>query len=92
MVEEGRHWPDGGSELLGTGRMFSLGDALGIAGYHPVGLNGRCARCEVDGPCVLQSRALRSLAACDRLPQRRPGATRPELVGARRVMAGGRRG
>lgn len=53
--------------------------------------DGVCLTCGVPGPCEAHERAARLFRSSLRLPLRRPGATRPELVGARRVGAGGLR-
>jgi len=47
--------------------------------------SGLCLWCAVPGPCVEHERAVEVFARSLRLPRRAPGATRPELVGARRV-------
>lgn len=47
--------------------------------------NGRCIECGVLGPCSQRETALGIFTGTLRLPRRRPGATQPELVGARRL-------
>jgi hypothetical protein len=48
-------------------------------------VTGRCLACGSFGPCVRRESAVRVFSRSPRLPMRRPGATRPELVGARLV-------
>ncbi len=50
---------------------------------------GRCLQCGTLGPCYKRETAVVVFSRTLRLPSRRPGATRPELVGARRLGAGG---
>ena len=45
--------------------------------------DGLCATCRVLGPCAEHETATRVFMLSARLPQRRPGATRPELTGAK---------
>ncbi len=53
---------------------------------HPVSLrDGRCITCGTEGGCVEREEAARLFARYGVLPRRCPGATRPELVGARRL-------
>ena len=47
--------------------------------------DGRCPVCELEGPCPLRRAALRVFGRYSRLPARRPGATRPQLIGLRKV-------
>jgi hypothetical protein len=47
--------------------------------------DGLCLACGVPGPCEVNERAARLFRSSLKLPQRRPGASRPELFGARRV-------
>ncbi len=47
--------------------------------------DGLCVACRLPGPCVQYERAAAVFALAWRLPRRVPGATRPELVNARRV-------
>jgi hypothetical protein len=47
--------------------------------------NGLCVTCRLPGPCAEREAAARVFATSARLPLRRPGATRPELLGARRA-------
>lgn len=47
--------------------------------------DGYCLACNVPGPCADHERAATVFAFALRLPRRVPGATRPELIGARRV-------
>jgi hypothetical protein len=62
-----------------------LGDAQTILDEHPVlAADGRCMACGTEN-CPPRSSALSLLASARQLPSRRPGATRPELIGARRV-------
>ena len=48
---------------------------------------GRCMACGAASPCYRRESAVRIFSRSLRLPTRRPGATRPELVGARMVNA-----
>ncbi|MEV4620504.1 hypothetical protein AB0J74_17575 [Asanoa sp. NPDC049573] len=50
--------------------------------------DGLCVECKVLGPCQAHEAATNVFARSARLPRRRPGLTRPEIVGARRVTAG----
>lgn len=47
--------------------------------------DGLCIECKVLGPCEEYEAAAMVFALSTRLPLRRPGATRPELMGAKRV-------
>jgi hypothetical protein len=51
--------------------------------------NGRCLECGTPWPCYEREIAVVIFSRTLRLPRRVPGATRPELVGARHVGAGG---
>jgi len=46
---------------------------------------GRCLVCGTFGPCYRRETAVVVFSRSLLLPRRQPGATRPELVGARRV-------
>jgi len=46
--------------------------------------DGLCVECKVLGPCAEHEAATKVFALSARLPRRRPGATRPELTGAKR--------
>jgi hypothetical protein len=65
-----------------------LAEAQRTLDVHTVSSTGFCVTCEVLGPCrsreLAESIFFRSL----RLPRRHPGATHPELMGARRVGIG----
>jgi hypothetical protein len=50
---------------------------------------GRCLACGSLGPCWRRENAVVVFSRTLRLPTRLPGASRPELVGARRVGAPG---
>lgn len=56
-----------------------------VGDHMPVAATDRCGRCGVRSPCGPLAAALRLLAAAGLLPRRRPGATRPERTGARRM-------
>jgi hypothetical protein len=47
--------------------------------------DGLCVECKTLGPCAAHEAAVKVFALSARLPQRRPGATRPELLGAKRT-------
>jgi hypothetical protein len=49
--------------------------------------DGRCLECQVTAPCPVREMAVAIFSRSSRLPRRVPGATRPELVGARRIGA-----
>ena len=58
---------------------------------HPLTMaDGTCQRCHVPGPCAALVTASKVFARYHQLPRRLPGASRPELVGARRVAVGRR--
>lgn len=46
--------------------------------------DGMCMTSNVPGPCAEREAAAKVFSSSARLPRRRPGSTRPELVGARR--------
>ena len=46
--------------------------------------DGLCVGCRVLGPCSEHIAAARVFRSSARLPRRRPGATRPELLAAKR--------
>jgi hypothetical protein len=46
--------------------------------------DGLCVECKILGPCPEHEAAAKVFARSLRLPQRRPGATHPELMGAKR--------
>jgi hypothetical protein len=67
-------------------RGLTMADAQALVDEHPIALNGRCLACGCDvEDCDARRTALRRLGL-EHLPRRRPGATRPELVGARRIV------
>jgi hypothetical protein len=47
--------------------------------------DGLCVACGVPGPCGEHETAAKAFTLSLRLPRRVPGATRPELIGARRA-------
>lgn len=47
--------------------------------------DGRCLSCGTPGPCIDHERAAGVFAVALRLPRRVPGATQPQLIGARRA-------
>ncbi|WP_236647943.1 hypothetical protein [Micromonospora sicca] len=47
--------------------------------------SGYCLRCHLVGPCPTSEQAAATFARYGRLPRRTPGATRPELINARRL-------
>jgi hypothetical protein len=46
--------------------------------------DGQCLACQHPGPCQHYENAVQVFALSFRLPRRTPGATRPELINARR--------
>jgi hypothetical protein len=52
---------------------------------------GRCLTCGTPGPCYKRENAVGIFSRTLRLPRRHPGATRPELMGARRIDGNGLR-
>ena len=50
--------------------------------------DGLCVTCKVLGPCAENEAAAKVFTLSARLPQPRPGATRPELLDAKRTAAG----
>src|SRR5436309_12482203 len=50
---------------------------------------GRCLECGTFGPCYRRESAVVIFSRTLLLPRRQPGATRPELISARRVDRGG---
>lgn len=72
----------------GSATRRQLDHVQGVIDAHAISsADGRCVECAVAGPCVVRRDALYMLATWHQLPRRRAGATRPELIGARRVRA-----
>lgn len=55
---------------------------------HTISSTGFCMACQVLGPCKPRAEAESIFYRSLRLPVRHPGATRPELLGARQVGTG----
>jgi hypothetical protein len=73
--------------------LFVSGDVLSPAelaqrmlDLHPLSLTGHCLTCGADD-CAARQAAMLELRQYRCLPKRRPGNTRPELLGVRRVTA-----
>jgi hypothetical protein len=56
---------------------------------HTINSVGYCLTCKIFGPCRPRESAESVFSHSFRLPRRRPGRTRPELLGARRIGAAG---
>jgi hypothetical protein len=65
-----------------------LAEAQRTLDTHTVSSTGFCLACQILGPCQPRGLAESIFYRALRLPRRYPGATRPELLGARRVGAG----
>jgi hypothetical protein len=60
--------------------------AQAILDRHAVSsADGLCVECKVLGPCPEHEAAAKLFRMAARLPRRRPGATRPELIGAQQT-------
>jgi hypothetical protein len=57
--------------------------AQALLDAHPSGVDGRCLGCG-EHRCAQRRAALRALGSCGLLPRRRPGLTRPGLLGDER--------
>jgi hypothetical protein len=66
-----------------------LAEAQRTLDVHTVSSTGYCLTCEILGPCRPRESAESIVSHSLRLPRRRPGRTRPELLGARRIGAAG---
>jgi hypothetical protein len=65
-------------------RLFA--DAQHVLDTHVTSsATGRCLACDTYGPCPRRENAVVIFSRTLRLPRRQPGATRPALIGARRV-------
>jgi len=65
-----------------------LGDAQKIIDTHVTSsASGRCLACGSPGPCWRRESAVAIFSRSLRLPVRRRGASRPELINARRLTA-----
>lgn len=65
-----------------------LGDAQRTLDLHVTSSGtGRCLACDAPGPCWRRESAVAIFSRSLRLPVRQPGASRPELINARRVTA-----
>jgi hypothetical protein len=63
-----------------------LANAQNVLDRHETSsVDGICIQCGVSGPCPVRESAMALFSRSLRLPRRVPGATRPELVGARRL-------
>ena len=71
------------------GGMDEINNAQDVLDQHLVSsATGLCLVCKVPGPCQRRETAAALFFVSGRLPRRTPGATRPELLGARRVGGG----
>lgn len=61
-------------------------DAQGVLDTHVVSsATGRCLHCAQPGPCTERENAVALISRTIWLPVRRPLASRPALIGSRRV-------
>jgi len=72
--------------MTATTYYTGIADAQRILDTHITSsANGRCIQCGRPGPCPEREDAVSIFSRSLRLPLRRPGASRPELISARRV-------
>ena len=65
-----------------------LGQAQRVLDTHVTSsATGRCLECGTLGPCWRREGAVVVFSWTLRLPTRQPGASRPELINARRMLA-----
>jgi hypothetical protein len=77
--------PAVGATYLAEAARERLAAAQSALDGHPISLrDGRCITCGTEGGCIEREAAARLFARYGVLPCRCPGATHPELVGARR--------
>ncbi|ABP54440.1 hypothetical protein Strop_1986 [Salinispora tropica CNB-440] len=75
-----------GTTYLASTALARAADALEAVNEHAtLSGSGLCRTCRVEGPCPSRTEAERTLRRSGMLPRRRPGVTRPELIGLRRV-------
>jgi hypothetical protein len=73
-------------EYLAVSAAVQLEQAQRLLDAHVMALNtGLCRLCGTLDSCDYRDAASATFARYRRLPRRRPGASRPELVGARRL-------
>jgi hypothetical protein len=74
------------TDVLATSAFERLDQAQRLLDAHVMTLNtGACRLCGTLNSCGYRDAASAVFARYRRLPRRRPGASRPQLVGARRV-------
>jgi hypothetical protein len=67
---------------LSSAALEQVNEAQDVMAIHAVfASTEKCVVCGVTAPCDPRSNALRALRRYGLLPKRRPGATRPELIG-----------
>lgn len=65
---------------------IQVDEAATLLRSHVISLaDGLCRECELPGPCESYEQAMKVFLTAVRLPRRMPGATRPELLRARRI-------
>jgi hypothetical protein len=75
-----------GTAYRGIVAVRQLVEAQRMLDLHVMSLpDGACRTCRSTGSCAARERAMATFARARRLPRRRPGASHPELIGARRV-------
>lgn len=79
-----------GNMYYGTSADRLLVEAQVVLDEHVTSsASGRCRACDLPGPCWRRERAVAIFSRSLRLPVRLPGASRPELINARRVDSTG---
>lgn len=75
-----------GTNYYAASAEMQLGEAQRILDAHVTSsATGRCLACGSPGPCWRRESAVAIFSRSLRLPTRCPGASRPELINARRV-------
>ena len=85
MPEQALSRPDNAGREYRSMSLLGTAELQRILDQHTIAGDGRCLACHGMGPCGTRSEALSVIATREELPNRRPGASRPELLGMRRV-------
>jgi hypothetical protein len=73
---------------LASSARGAIPEALDAINTHAtLSSTGLCRTCQTEGPCDRWLEAECHLNELDLLPRQQPGATRPDLVGLRRIGA-----